>query len=93
MATSLEAIAQKLQEERQNKLESILSISGSQSIAKNNYGITVVEESNVASSLLFKELNYYFIIQYLPDRCPTRFQRSVRHSTFWSLQKNLRAGP
>jgi hypothetical protein len=57
MATSLEAIAQKLQEERQNKLESILSISGSQSIAKNNYGITVVEESNVASSLLFKELN------------------------------------
>jgi len=57
MATSLEAIAQKLQEERQNKLESILSISGSQAIAKNDYGITVVEESNVASSLVFKELN------------------------------------
>jgi hypothetical protein len=57
MATSLEAIAEKLQQERQNKLESILSISGSQAIAKNNYGITVVEESNVASSLVFKELN------------------------------------
>jgi predicted nucleic acid-binding Zn-ribbon protein len=57
MATGLEAIAEKLEQERQNKLESILSISGSQAIAKNDYGITVVEESNVASSLVFKELN------------------------------------
>lgn len=57
MATGLEAIAEKLQTERQNKLESILSISGSQAIAKNEYGITVVEDINVASSLLFKELN------------------------------------
>ena len=57
MATGLEAIAEKLEQKRQNKLESILSISGSQAIAKNDYGITVVEESNVASSLVFKELN------------------------------------
>lgn len=57
MATGLEAIAEKLEKERQNKLESILSISGSQAIAKNDYGITVVEETNVASSLVFKELN------------------------------------
>ena len=57
MATSLEAIAQKLQEERQDKLESILSISGSQAIAKNEYGITIVDDKNVASSLVFKELN------------------------------------
>jgi regulator of replication initiation timing len=57
MATSLEAISEKLEQERQNTLESILSISGSQAIAKNNYGITVVDDSNVASSLVFKELN------------------------------------
>lgn len=55
--TNLEAIAQKLEEERQSKLESILSISGSQSIAKNQYGVTIVEDSNVASSLIFKELH------------------------------------
>ena len=57
MATGLEAIAEKLEKERQNKLESILSTSGSQSIAKNEYGITIVDDVNVASSLLFKELN------------------------------------
>lgn len=57
MATGLEAIVEKLEKERQNKLESILSISGSQSIAKNEYGITVVDDVNVASSLVFKELN------------------------------------
>lgn len=57
MATGLEAIAEKLEKERQNKLESILSISGSQAVAKNEYGITVVDDVNVASSLVFKELN------------------------------------
>lgn len=57
MATGLEAIAEKLEQERQNKLESILSISGSQAVAKNEYGITVVDDVNVASSLVFKELN------------------------------------
>jgi hypothetical protein len=55
--TTLETIAQKLEEERSSKLESILSISGSKSIAKNEYGVTVVDESNVASSLVFKTLN------------------------------------
>jgi predicted nucleic acid-binding Zn-ribbon protein len=55
--TALEAIAQKLDEKRKSDLESILSISGSQAIAKNQYGITVVDENNIASSLVFKELN------------------------------------
>jgi phage shock protein A len=32
-------------------------ISGSESIAKNEYGVTLVEDSNVASSLVFKALN------------------------------------
>ena len=55
--TSIEAIAEKLQEERKNRLEEILISSGSQAIVKNNYGITIVDEKNVASSLVFKELN------------------------------------
>jgi hypothetical protein len=54
--TGLEAIAQKLEEKRKTDLESILSISGSQSIAKNQYNVTVIDENNIASSLLFKEL-------------------------------------
>jgi hypothetical protein len=54
--TSLEVIAEKLKEKRDIELESILSISGSSAIAKNEYGITVVEDTNVASSLLFKPL-------------------------------------
>lgn len=54
--TGLEAIAQKLEEKRQSDLESILSVSGSTAIAKNEYGITIVNDKNVASSLLFKEL-------------------------------------
>lgn len=54
--TALEAIAQKLEEKRKLDLEAILSISGSQAIAKNEYGVTVVNENNIASSLLFKEL-------------------------------------
>jgi hypothetical protein len=54
--TPLEAIAQKLEEKRQGELESILKISGSSAIARNEYGITVVDEANVASSLAFKKL-------------------------------------
>ena len=54
--TNLEAIALKLQEEKQSKLESILSVSGSSAIAKNEYNVTVVDDKNVASSLLFKSL-------------------------------------
>ena len=55
--TGLEAIAQKLEEKRQSDLESILTISGSQAIAKNEYGVTIVNEKNIASSLIFKELS------------------------------------
>jgi hypothetical protein len=55
--TSLEAIAEKLQENRQNQLEDILRVSGSNSIAKDEYGITTVNEKNVATSLVFKSLN------------------------------------
>jgi phosphate uptake regulator len=55
--TSLEAIAEKLQENRQNQLEDILRVSGSNAMAKDVYGITTVDESNVATSLVFKSLN------------------------------------
>jgi len=55
--TSLEAIAQKLQEAKSNDLENILKISGSAAMARNEYGVTVVDENNAASSLLFKSLN------------------------------------
>ena len=54
--TSLEAIAEKLADKRKDDLESILSISGSSAISKNNYGVTIVDAENVASSLLFKPL-------------------------------------
>jgi len=54
--TSIEAIAQKLSEDRKERLESILMVSGSEAIVKNEYNITVVDDANVASSLLFKEL-------------------------------------
>jgi len=55
--TGLEAIANKLEEKRKSELESILSISGSTAIAKNEYGVTIVKDDNIASSLVFKELN------------------------------------
>jgi hypothetical protein len=54
--TSIEAIAQKLSEDRKERLESILMVSGSEAIVKNEYNITVVDDTNTASSLLFKEL-------------------------------------
>jgi len=54
--TSLEAIALKLQEKRTTDLENILKVSGSSAISKNEYGVTIVNESDVASSLLFKPL-------------------------------------
>lgn len=54
--TNLEAIALKLEEEKKARLESILSVSGSSAIAKNQYGVTIVDDKNVASSLLFKSL-------------------------------------
>jgi hypothetical protein len=54
--TNLEAISIKLQEEKDKKLESILSVSGSAAIGRNEYGVNVVDDSNVASSLVFKGL-------------------------------------
>ena len=54
--TSLEAIAQKLQEKKQNDLETILKVSGSAAISKNEYGVTIIKENDAASSLLFKPL-------------------------------------
>ena len=55
--TSLEAIAEKLQENRKIQFEDILRVSGSSAIAKDQYGITTVDETNVATSLVFKSLN------------------------------------
>jgi hypothetical protein len=54
--TSLEAIAEKLADKRNEDLESILKLSGSSAISKNDYGVNIVDANNVASSLLFKSL-------------------------------------
>ena len=55
--TGLEAIAQKLEEQKSQKLEEILSVSGSAAISKNEYNVTIVDETNPATSLVFKGLN------------------------------------
>ena len=47
--TPLEAIAEKLKEKNDAALESILSVSGSSAIAKNEYNVTVVDNTNIAS--------------------------------------------
>jgi predicted nucleic acid-binding Zn-ribbon protein len=54
--TTLETISEKIATQRQNDLESILSVSGSAAISRNEYGINVVDSNNVASSLVFKGL-------------------------------------
>jgi chaperonin cofactor prefoldin len=54
--TSLETISQKLADVKSQRLEDILKISGSAAIAKNEYGVTVVDDTDVASTLLFKGL-------------------------------------
>lgn len=54
--TSLEAIALKLEEKRNADLESILKVSGSAAVSRNEYGVNVVTEDNIASSLIFKPL-------------------------------------
>jgi len=54
--TSLEAIALKLEEKRNADLESILKVSGSAVVSRNEYGANVVTEDNIASSLIFKPL-------------------------------------
>ena len=55
--TNLEAISIKLKEEKDRELESILKISGSAANVKNEYGVTIVDDTNVASSLVFKNLS------------------------------------
>ncbi len=55
--TSLEAISEKLNDIRKETIESILMVSGSSAITKNEYGVTVVESLNAASSLVFKNLS------------------------------------
>jgi hypothetical protein len=54
--TNLEAISIKLQEEKDKQIESILSVSGSAAINRNEYGVNVVDSVNIASSLVFKGL-------------------------------------
>lgn len=54
--TALETIAEKLKEKRNTEMESILSISGSSAMVKNDYNVTVVDSEKAASSLLFKPL-------------------------------------
>jgi len=49
--TNLEAIALKLQEEKDKRLEQILSVSGSAAITKNQYNVNVVDETNPASKI------------------------------------------
>lgn len=55
--TGLEAIAEKLQEQKKKQLEEILSVSGSSAISKNQNNVTIVDETNPATSLLFKGLD------------------------------------
>jgi chaperonin cofactor prefoldin len=55
--TSLEAISEKLNDIRKETIESILMVSGSSAITKNEYGVTIVENLNPASSLVFKNLS------------------------------------
>ena len=54
--TNLEAISIKLQQEKDKQIESILNVSGSAAINRNEYGVNVVDNTNVASSLIFKGL-------------------------------------
>ncbi len=56
VTTNLEAIAQQIEQEKQKKLNDILNISGSAAMVKNDYNVTVVDDTNVASSLIFKSL-------------------------------------
>lgn len=55
--TGLEAIAQKLEEQKKKQLEEILSVSGSFAISKNDYNVTIVDNINPATSLVFKGLD------------------------------------
>jgi chromosome segregation ATPase len=55
--TNLEAIALRLQEEKDRRLEQILSVSGSSAISKNEYNVNIVDNLKPETSLVFKKLN------------------------------------
>jgi hypothetical protein len=55
--TTTETISEKLQDIKDARLEEILKVSGSASITKNEYGVTIIDENDSASSLIFKSLN------------------------------------
>ena len=52
MNTSTETISEKVQNIKTAQLEEILKVSGSSAITKNEYGITIVNENDSASSLI-----------------------------------------
>jgi hypothetical protein len=52
-----ETISEKAQNIKTAQLEEILKVSGSAAITKNEYGVTIVNENDSASSLIFKSLN------------------------------------
>jgi hypothetical protein len=54
--TTPETISEKLQNIKDTRLEEILKVSGSAAITKNEYGVTIVNENDSASSLIFKSL-------------------------------------
>jgi hypothetical protein len=56
MNTSAETISEKIQNIKDTRLEEILKVSGSAAITKNEYGVTIVNENDSASSLIFKSL-------------------------------------
>jgi hypothetical protein len=54
---SIEAIKEKLEIEKRERLEEILKVSGSNAISKTEYNTTIVDEKNAASSLIFKNVS------------------------------------
>ena len=55
--TTTETISEKIQNIKTAQLEEILKVSGSAAITKNEYGVTIIDENDSASSLIFKSLN------------------------------------
>ena len=57
MNTTAETISEKIQNVKTAQLEEILKVSGSSAITKNEYGVTIVNDNDSSSSLIFKSLN------------------------------------
>jgi hypothetical protein len=55
--TTTETISEKIQNIKTAQLEEILKVSGSAAITKNEYGVTIVDDNDGTSSLIFKSLN------------------------------------